>query len=406
MNALVLIARGLHVGYVGCYGNEWVETPSLDRLAAEGIVFDQHYADQPDAAGAQRAWQTGCYRFPSSTNEAESTVPGPTSLVPLLELGGIATLQIGDRGIRSLPSASALEQALDHLVSHKQWLLKVDFGVLLPPWHVPDEFRSVSTTSDQEEEEGDDPCEFPELDSTEERAYMALQNQYAAAVTYLDSAVGQVVRALELRGLLDHMLIILTSDHGQMLGEDATRSGSRRLLHEELIHIPLIVRLPGKAEAGRRVPAFTQSVDLLPTLFDAFGVALTPVHGDSLLPLANGQKDQIREYACSGIRVGDAVEWALRNPHWALLLPVSSLATDCPAEPELYVKPDDHWEVNNVGHQNVRRTERLRQTLERFVEATRRAAPLRPPKLPDLEVESVTEEYDATTDPVERRIPP
>src|SRR6478672_1102760 len=48
MRLLVLEALGLHLGYLGCYGNDWVATPNLDRLAAEGVVFDAHFADQPD----------------------------------------------------------------------------------------------------------------------------------------------------------------------------------------------------------------------------------------------------------------------------------------------------------------------------------------------------------------------
>ncbi len=59
MKVVVLNARGLHLGYIGPAGNEWIETPALDRLAAEGVVFDQHIADQPDPAGARRAWRSG-----------------------------------------------------------------------------------------------------------------------------------------------------------------------------------------------------------------------------------------------------------------------------------------------------------------------------------------------------------
>src|SRR5437764_10934356 len=50
MNILVVEASALHLGFLGCYGNDWVATPNLDRLAAEGIVFDQHiaYCPEPD----------------------------------------------------------------------------------------------------------------------------------------------------------------------------------------------------------------------------------------------------------------------------------------------------------------------------------------------------------------------
>ena len=64
MKVLVLAARGLQAAYVGCYGNPWIATPNLDALAAEGVVFDQHFADRADAAGARRAWRDGRHHLP------------------------------------------------------------------------------------------------------------------------------------------------------------------------------------------------------------------------------------------------------------------------------------------------------------------------------------------------------
>jgi len=53
MKVLVLVASGLPAGYLGCYGNEWLPTPAIDGLAAGGIAFDQHYADQPTTVGVE-----------------------------------------------------------------------------------------------------------------------------------------------------------------------------------------------------------------------------------------------------------------------------------------------------------------------------------------------------------------
>ena len=70
MKILVVEASAVHLGFVGCYGNEWVATPNLDRLAAESVVFDQHIADAPEPFAAASWWQrsavTGCYAFPGS----------------------------------------------------------------------------------------------------------------------------------------------------------------------------------------------------------------------------------------------------------------------------------------------------------------------------------------------------
>src|SRR5947209_845806 len=95
MKALVIVANGLHLGYLGCYGNDWISTPALDRLASEGIVFDQHYADHPDLAGACRAWRSGCYQFPRPEDEA--VPPGVRSdLLSLLKEQGVSTSLVID----------------------------------------------------------------------------------------------------------------------------------------------------------------------------------------------------------------------------------------------------------------------------------------------------------------------
>src|SRR5262249_43465081 len=150
---------------------------------------------------------------------------------------------------------------------------------------------------------------------------------------------------------------------GLPLGEHGIVGNCRPWLHEELIHIPLLVRPPGKSEAGLRVVALTQSVDLLPTLLEWFG-GPTPssVHGKSLLPLIRGEVQQLRAYACSAVAMDEAVEWALRTPEWTFLLPVQPSAAE-PRRPQLYLKPDDRWEVNNVMQQQLELAEQLEQTL-------------------------------------------
>src|SRR5213082_427373 len=87
MRVVVLVAERLPLSYVGCYGSDWVATPALDRLAAEAVVFDQHFATEPDAAGARRAWRSGRYHFPGADPAAE----GPVDLLDLLGKAGVAT---------------------------------------------------------------------------------------------------------------------------------------------------------------------------------------------------------------------------------------------------------------------------------------------------------------------------
>jgi arylsulfatase A-like enzyme len=140
------------------------------------------------------------------------------------------------------------------------------------------------------------------------------------------------------------------------------------------------MRLPGAAEAGRRVAALTQAVDLPATLCDAFQVAAPAWHGHSLLPLARGG-EAVRPYACSSLETGGALEGALRSPEWAFLLPLRAAEGDAPRQPRLHARPDDRWELNDVRQHHLELAEHMAAVLREFVAATRRPGPMVLPEL-------------------------
>ena len=422
MKVLVINADGLQAGYVGAYGNEWIATPTLDRLAAEGIVFDRHYADQPEPEGARRAWRTGCHHFPEPGPEAASAGV-PADLVELLSRQGVSTTLILDssqatpsefaHGWQTVQRSEALAeeegspldralelavQAIEELPEAGPWLLWLDLTTLLPPWNIPENYRELYFQEDEAEESPDEEEAAEEvvltpwtdalparIDPDDEVAFLRLQRSYAGAVTYLDAGLGLLLDELAERRLLDDLVVVVTTDRGQPLGEHGMVAADVPWLHEERVHVPLIIRLPGAAEAGRRVAALTQPVDLLPTLLDLFGIPTPVVHGHSLLPFCRGPAEPGRPYACSGLQAGGAIEWALRTREWTFLLPVFPVDESPARGPQLYVKPDDRWEVNNIIQHYLDWAQHLEQTLRGFVEATRRPGPLQPPELREIE---------------------
>src|SRR5258708_30819689 len=99
MKVLVITAPGLRPDYLGCYGNDWVDTPNIDQLAAAGIVFDNHHAVQPDGDGACRAWRTGTYRFPAMfSNGGSSEFTEQPDLLALLHAKAVAPYFISQAG--------------------------------------------------------------------------------------------------------------------------------------------------------------------------------------------------------------------------------------------------------------------------------------------------------------------
>src|SRR4029077_2774787 len=114
--------------------NTWVTTPHLDRLAAEAVAFDQHYADCP---GVRTAWTGRLVRTSGDTPD----VPG------LLRAQGITFAHVDANQLAKAADASRLETTLDaavamveQLADQPRWLRWVDLPALQPPWEAPHEF--------------------------------------------------------------------------------------------------------------------------------------------------------------------------------------------------------------------------------------------------------------------------
>src|SRR5436309_1757720 len=132
MRVLVLEAGALQLGYLGCYGNDWVATPNLDRLAAEGVVFDRHYADAL-GVGPRSAW-TGRYAFPAAGAESD---PEPASFEPLrdlLQASGVGAHRVVAPGQSLEATFAAALAALQRLPAHGHALVSVSLPTLGPPW--------------------------------------------------------------------------------------------------------------------------------------------------------------------------------------------------------------------------------------------------------------------------------
>ena len=123
VTALVITLRGLHAALVGCYGNAWVSTLTMDWLASEGVVFDQHYANSLERNGIQ---------IPDS----------------------IPSIVLNNDSIKDLISNAT--STLEELQSKEDWLLWLDSRALLPPWEVPDEHLDLFFGRDEPEESEDE----------------------------------------------------------------------------------------------------------------------------------------------------------------------------------------------------------------------------------------------------------
>lgn len=411
----MVTASGLSAGYLGCYGNEWVATPTLDGLAAQGVVFDGHFADAVGAPGALPGYRTGRYPF------SDSSRPDGSDLLHVLHEQGVATALISDAARKPADHrddwdhvqqvegggpqerldgvSDAVLRLLRRLAARDRWFVHVELEYLLPPWEVPAEYcAAYFVEEDEPAEEGDEepPAERPALtpwfdpppgpaDPGDVAAILRRQQTFAAVVSYLDAGLGGILEAVGDAGVEDETAIVLTSDRGLPLGEHGWVGEPCPWPYEERTHLPLIMRLPGGVEAGRRALVLTQSVDLFPTLLDLLGLPPASCHGHSLVPFVRGETGPIRPYACSYAEGGGTGGWAIRTPEWALVVPAGNPAEASPAPPHLFAKPDDRWEVNDLRLRHADLAEGLEKTLHAFVAATKHPGPLVYPPWPPKE---------------------
>jgi arylsulfatase A-like enzyme len=370
MNVLVVAAHGLNCHWLGPYGNAWVATPAADALACESVLFDRHFADDPSPAGVRH----GC----------------PPTLIAALRAAGVTAAIVDDRKDRPTDDRSwdliiptepgrhptpndaliaAVRVAFDQLADRAPWLVWIESERLIPPWDlVLETYQHYASTSGGFAEDDESLGEAEEIAPTDEpkpgpfniddsREWHRLHNSFAAAVTAFDAELGNLVREVQARGLDQSAAWIVTSGHGWPLGEHGVVGPTGSRMHEELVHLPLLIRLPGHRQGMRRVPALTQASDLPATLCDLFGVAPSPgIRGTSLLPLMTGSATHWRQEA----RSSAGAERALRTSEWAFMPAVP--ANDFP--PRLYRKPDDIWEVNDLAQHHPDECDRLDAMLD------------------------------------------
>jgi arylsulfatase A-like enzyme len=314
---------------------------------------------------------------------------GDGDLVAELRAAGVRTARVGpprpadgweidvpaerpaDDPLSLKPTRRAVRQAIEQLGDAANALLWVEVDALLPPWR-PSEDALAEAFADTADEESDEPLEpwvddLPErIDVSDEQTFARLQRTYAAAVATFDVSLDKLLTDCTKRGWGDDAVWVLTAGRGFPLGEHGAVGFTVAGLHEELVHLPLMLCWPHAEHAGLRVSAFTQPADFGATLRELFGLPLVeagdPWAGRSLVGLARGGDVPVRDRAVSGLRVVGRTLWGVRSAGWYLLL------DDHPdGERRLFVKPDDRWEVNDVRPRNQDLAEEMEREFRKLL---------------------------------------
>jgi arylsulfatase A-like enzyme len=364
MNAICFVVDRLHAGYLGAYGNSWIETRSLDRLASQSFLFDQALIDSPQLESLYRSYWHGWHAMcPAAPPEPRS------SLAALLRDAGVVTALLTDEpqvarhplsvdfdelieidppwqpqnagDIEQTHFARCFVQLIDWLeAAQGPFLLWCHLGGFGATWDAPLKYRQTYW------EEGDP--QPPDLADVPDQVLptdydpdelLGITQSYCGQVALFDECMGAFLEFLDGLPAGRETLLTLTSARGFPLGEHRRVGPCDGALFGELVHVPWLMRFPDAAGAAARSQALVEPADLWATLLDWWRVDAVPASptAGSLLPLVRQQSGPRRDRLCI---LGEGGQRAIRTPAWYLR---------AAAEPELYAKPADRWETNDVA---------------------------------------------------------
>ncbi|MFK7920201.1 MAG: sulfatase [Ilumatobacter sp.] len=317
-NVVLINCDDLGYGDLGCYGSTKNKTPTLDRLAADGVRFDSFYTASPVCSPARGALLTGCYPprigfgsfeglpvlFPG---QAVGLPPTEISLARLLSDAGYATQAIGKWHCGDQPHFQPTNHGFDHYFGLPysndmgRQTNRPEFLPELPPLPLivdgevveqqPDQAsltdRYVAKALDFMRSSGEQPfflylahmyVHLP-IYVQERFAQQSDNGAYGAAVESIDWATSVILDELDAQGIADNTIVIFTSDNGS-LGDNPPPWGSTEPLGgsndplrgtkggtwEGGLRVPGIIRWPNRISAGRVSTEIVTAMDLYPTL--------------------------------------------------------------------------------------------------------------------------------------------
>lgn len=294
----------LRADRLGVYGYGKNTSPVIDGFAQEAVLFERHQAQSPLTLPSHTSIFTGrdpdrhgvrsngTYRLTGAADTMAEVLAsqGFTTgafisanvLNPMFGLDqGFATYagDFTERGSNvSTPAAATTDRALawlDGRRSDERLFLFVHYYDPHKPYRAPPRF--------------------------------AFAHPYDAEVAYVDEQIGRLFERLRRDDRFNDALVVITSDHGQSLGEHGV-NGHTLVMYQQTLHVPLLLRLPGGAHGGLRISGITRSTDLLPTILHALGVKQAlHVDGVDLGPAmsgaaALGERDAYAETLFSEVR--------------------------------------------------------------------------------------------------------
>lgn len=328
-NVVLIVLDTTRADHMGCYGHTGGLTPELDRLAAEGVVFEHAYSPSPWTTPSHASMFTGLH--PQSHGVSyehhlwlEDDIP---TLASLLRSHGYQTAAFTSNfrlAISNVLRGFDTQVRLDHRYSElafrdaatvlgwprnwadkggglaagelRRWLkdrrdpldpvlLFFNLFEAHAPYLPPREFRARDWPVDLGAMEAarlsdtvlQNWVRMHVLRFRDPKLENVMQSLYREEIRYQDHCLSEIMAVLRATLDMDNTLVIVTADHGENLGQ-AGRWGHVHALNDDLLRVPLVLRGPKGAPRGTRVRGDCQTVDILPTVLNAAGLRDAPTN--------------------------------------------------------------------------------------------------------------------------------
>lgn len=363
-NILVILADDLGYGDLGCYGQKLIQTPHLDRMAAEGIRFTQTYCGTSVCAPCRCSLMTGLHmgHAPIRANreikpEGQKPLPAGTFTVArLLKDAGYATACIGKWGLGFIgTTGDPLQNGFDHFFGYNcqrkaheyypEYLWRDDQKVQLDGKQYAHDLMTDEALQWVREQRDrrfflylaytipHGKYQVPELGPYADKPWPEQAKKYAAMVSRMDRDIGRLLDLLKELSLDRNTLVLFASDNGsafapesdvsKLFGSSAGLRGFKRSMYEGGLRVPMIVRWPGRVPTGKVSHEPWAFWDVLPTFAELAGTRIpgsVQADGVSVVPLLLGQAMPAREYFYWELHEGQFLQ-AARFGGWKAVRP-------------------------------------------------------------------------------------
>jgi arylsulfatase A-like enzyme len=400
-NLLLIGIDSLYARHMSCYGYERLTTPHIDKFAASGTLFENTFCPHVPTTPGYGSMLTGrdCFGTNTVALRHKGLMEG-TTLAEVLNEAGYNSCSIGfsgnpaARGFQKYlnfanwgslnegrsPKAQALNAvALPELRSlaadDKPFFLFLRHMDPHSPYLPPQPFDRMFYEGDEFDpaNKSMDPVFAFKPFADYFRTWMPpgltdkdyVIAQYDGAIAYMDACLQNIFTTLTELGLDDNTLVVLNSDHGETL-YDHDCYFDHHGIYDNTLHIPLILRFPGKIPAGKRIAGYNQHKDLMPTILELLNVKTKlKFDGESLMQLVHGKKANI----CSEFYITECTwmrKHGWRTPQWKL---IRALEPDFhfKEEVELYDLLLDPEENDNVASKNPEIVAALTKRMEKWI---------------------------------------